>query len=268
MLITNNRNVAQLAVDSGVGRIFLDIEINGKKERQGHLDTVISGHCLNDLQELRKVTGEFEILVRINPLFVGTGDEVEAAIRLGADIIMLPMFHTEEEVRAVSEMIDGRIKLIPLVETKSAIKNIDMIARVAGVNEIHIGLNDLHLDMGLSFMFELFTNGVIEDAAVKLNQVGMPFGIGGIAKLGEGKLPADMILSEHIRLGSKSAILSRAFHNGSKTLEEFQKRANLKEEVSKIYNKVAYLQNESEHKLLATREEMKLAISKIVGNSL
>ncbi|MCG9650462.1 aldolase/citrate lyase family protein [Vibrio brasiliensis] len=265
MLITNNQEVAQFAVDSGVNRIFLDTEINGKRERQGHLDTVISEHSLSDLKMLRKVTGHFDILVRINPLYQGTKEEVETAIQLGADIIMFPMFHTAEEVKAISRMIDGRVKLIPLVETKSAIDNIEDIAKVEGVSEVHIGLNDLHLDMGLSFMFELLVNGVIEKAAEKLNNAGMPFGIGGIAKLGEGKLPADMILSEHVRLGSKSAILSRAFHNNSKTLEEFQQQANLKSEVSKIYDEVKRLQKESLETLLGTREEMKQVIHQIAG---
>lgn len=39
----------------------------------------------------------------------------------------------------------------------------------------------------------------------------IPFGFGGIARIGEGDLPSDYILGEHVRLGSTSVILSRTF---------------------------------------------------------
>ena len=43
----------------------------------------------------------------------------------------------------------------------------------------------------------------------------MPFGIGGIARVGEGMLPAELLLAEHVRLGSAAVILSRTFHHPS-----------------------------------------------------
>ncbi|NOH70304.1 aldolase [Vibrio pectenicida] len=234
MFITNNKDIAQHAVNCGVDRIFLDTESLGKKERQGHLDTVMSDHKLLDMDALKEVEGNFELLVRINPLHHGTADEVKEVISRGADIIMLPMFYSESEVETVSQMIDGRAQFIPLVETKSAIDSIDSVSQVEGVTEVHIGLNDLHLDMKLDFMFELFTNGIVERAASVLRKNGKPFGIGGIAKLGEGSLPADIILSEHIRIGSSGAILSRAFHSRSKSIEELKNRVDLKIEVARL----------------------------------
>ena len=42
MLITNKPELASYAEECGVGRIFIDLEINGKQERQGHLDTLIA----------------------------------------------------------------------------------------------------------------------------------------------------------------------------------------------------------------------------------
>ena len=47
----------------------------------------------------------------------------------------------------------------------------------------------------------------------KFKANGIPFGIGGIARLGKGILPAEYILAEHIRLGSGAVILSRSFCN-------------------------------------------------------
>ncbi|WP_276208195.1 aldolase/citrate lyase family protein [Vibrio neptunius] len=240
MLITNDKSMAQYAIDCGVDRIFIDTEINGKVSRQGHLDTLISDHTLADVKKVREVRGNFEILVRINPLHEGTIREVETAIEYGADIIMLPMFHSSHEVQSVSDMIKGRVKFIPLVETQSAIEDIKDIAEIKGVNELHIGLNDLHLDMKLTFMFELLVNGVVEEAAKIIRSKNIPFGIGGIAKLGEGLLPAELILSEHVRLGSSCAILSRSFHNNASSLEEL-KQSNLPAEIEKIKGRVSEL---------------------------
>lgn len=80
-----------------------------------------------------------------------------------------------------------------------------------GIDEIHIGLNDLHLSMGLSFMFELFSNGIIDEIVKKIKQKNIPFGIGGISRIGDGDIPAEKIIAEHYRLGSQAAILSRGF---------------------------------------------------------
>jgi hypothetical protein len=45
----------------------------------------------------------------------------------------------------------------------------------------------------------------------KFKCAGIPYGFGGIAKIGEGLLPAERVITEHYRLGSTRAILSRSF---------------------------------------------------------
>ena len=42
---------------------------------------------------------------------------------------------------------------------------------------------------------------------------GLPYGFGGIARLGYGMLPAEKVIVEHYRLGSTRAIVSRSFCN-------------------------------------------------------
>ncbi len=68
MLITNNPEVAKYAEDCGVGRIFLDLEVNGKQERQGHLDTLISQHKMQDISEVKAKITRSKLLVRLNPM--------------------------------------------------------------------------------------------------------------------------------------------------------------------------------------------------------
>jgi hypothetical protein len=128
---------------------------------------------------------------------------------------MLPYFSTTKEVEDFVRIVDGRTYICLLVETPSAVKNIDEILAVDGIDMIHIGLNDLHLGYGLDFMFELLTNGVVEMLCNKFQQKGITYGFGGIAQIGQGMLPAEYIIAEHYRLGSNMAILSRSFCNWS-----------------------------------------------------
>ena len=47
----------------------------------------------------------------------------------------------------------------------------------------------------------------------KIKKKGIPYGFGGIGRIGTGELPAEYIIKEHYRLGSTCAILSRSFCN-------------------------------------------------------
>ena len=79
-------------------------------------------------------------------------------------------------------------------------------------DRIHFGLNDLSIDLGLQFLFQVLEQNILERPCDICKDYGIEYGIGGIGKIGEGRLPADLILKEYIRLGSKWVILSRAFH--------------------------------------------------------
>lgn len=236
MLITNNIEIAAYASRCGVTRLFVDLEINGKYERQGHLDTVISHHKMADVGAINEVKGGAELLVRLNPYHIDSGQEINSAIDNGADIIMLPMFRKIEEVYRFSELISGRAKFIPLIETIDAANIVSDIAKVEGVSEVYFGLNDLHREMDCKFMFEPLQNGCIEALAKIVTDASKPFGFGGIARVGEGILPAELILSEHARLGSSNVILSRTFHRNSSNLDDLKMVMNLQFEVEKIFN--------------------------------
>lgn len=211
MFITNNPMVAKTAQDCGVKRVWIDLETIGKEERQKGMNTVKSQHSLSDISALREVLDKSELLVRTNPVNPNLKAEVDEAIERGADVLMLPIFKTIEEVKIFLEYVGGRTKTTLLFETKESYKLLDALLEMGGFDEAHIGLNDMHLSYGLTFMFELLSNGLVEDMCKKFKAAGIPFGFGGIAKLGEGLLPAECIIAEHYRLGSTRAILSRSF---------------------------------------------------------
>lgn len=218
MLITNSPRVARCAADSGVDRIFVDLEILGKVKRQGHLSTVISRHTVEDVRQVRRAVNDRELMVRVNPLNPNSRREVELVLDAGADLLMLPMFNDSDTVASFSELVAGRAGIIPLVETAEAARQVEAVSQVAGVSEVFIGLNDLHLSLGRSFMFELLAEGTVERLCRAIAGSGKPYGFGGIARIGEGLLPARLILGEHLRLGSQSVILSRTFfHDASRS---------------------------------------------------
>ena len=219
MYITNRPEVALIAEENGVDRIFVDMEYIGKAERQGNLDTVQNHHTIQDIAVLRQVLTRSELLVRVNPIheksdaYCSSEEEIEAAIRAGADILMLPFFKTVAEVKRFLRIVDGRTRTMLLLETPEAVEALDEILAIPGIDEIHIGINDLSIGYGKRFMFELLTDGTVERLCRKMQLAGMFYGFGGIASLGRGLVPAEMIIREHYRLGSRMAILSRSFCN-------------------------------------------------------
>lgn len=234
MLITADPAVAAFAAAHGVDRIFVDLELLGKAERQGHLDTVISRHTLSDLAKVRAAIPGHPLLVRINPFHAGTFREVEEVLELGVDWIMLPMFRTAEEVRAVSQAVRGRARVIPLLETPQAMARLPEVLTHGGLDELYIGLNDLHLGMGLDFLFEPLAGGLVDHMVRQLHAAGIPFGFGGVGRLDGAPLPGAQVLAEHCRLGSRSVILSRSFHKGSRTLQDFEDTADLATEIARF----------------------------------
>lgn len=240
MLITNNPAIGERAVASGVDRLFVDMETRGKFERQGTLDTHMASHTPADVQRLRNTLPEAEILARINPLYDGTGEEISAVVEAGADFVMLPMFTDAQEVGSFLELLRGRAGATLLLETPQALARIDeVLAYRHDIEEIHVGLNDLHLGLGLDFMFEVLSGGLVDYLAAKITAAGIRFGFGGIARLGEGVIPAELVIGEHVRLQSELVILSRSFHGRSRTIEELDSRIDMGAEVRKIRECVA-----------------------------
>lgn len=240
MYITNNPKVADIAQSAGVDRIWVDMEWIGKEERQAGMNTVKSHHTIDDIVNLRSIVTSSTLMARINPIHSDTNEycdsreEIENTIEAGAEVIMLPMFKTVKEVDKFIEYVSGRAKTQLLVETKEAHQNIDNILEVPGIDEIHIGLNDLHLAYGQKFMFEPLCDGKVEEMANKFNEKGIKFGFGGIARLGKGILPAENVIAEHYRLGSTAAILSRSFCDANNIDDVESIRQLYKEEVMKI----------------------------------
>ena len=212
MYITNDPAVAKIAVDAGVDRIFIDMELLGKAERQGGMDTVQSHHVPEDIGRVRTAIGRSaEIIARVNPLNPNSKAEIDISVAMGADVIMLPMWRTAEELREFIALVDGRAKTMPLLETDAAVDHLTEALELSGIDEMHIGLNDLHLCYRKKFLFQLLADGTVDALCECIKKAGLPYGFGGVGRPGTGTLPAEHIIGEHYRLGSQFVILSRSF---------------------------------------------------------
>ena len=138
--------------------------------------------------------------------------EVDAVLAQGADLIMLPMFTDAAEVQAFSATVSGRVPIVLLLETAGALQSLDEWLGTPGIEEVFVGLNDLHLSLGCRFMFEPLLMGHVDRVAAAAQSQGLRFGFGGIARMDEGLLPGRDVLAEHLRLGSRAVILSRTFN--------------------------------------------------------
>lgn len=263
MILCDDPKSAIDAQNAGIDRIFYDLEYIGKAERQHGRNTVKSNNSIDDIPAIRKVVTASELLVRTNPIHAYSQAEVDKAVAYGADVLMLPMVMDHHDVEQYVAMVGGRAKVCIMIETAAAMARLDKILAVRGVDEIFVGLNDLHITMGLTFMFELLSGGLVEYIAEKCNKAGVPFGFGGIARIGEGDLPSDYILGEHVRLGSQSVILSRTF-KGVVGVDANAHAINLKEEVDKVRAKMAQISQWNSDDYKENIEKINLAVDKVL----
>lgn len=265
MYITNRPEVALVAQKNGVDRIWVDLETRGKEERQKNCDSVKSQHSVADIRIIKPLLTNSEMLVRVNPWYEGSPAEIDSVIDAGADIIMLPYWKTPEEVSNFVKAVNGRCKTTLLLETKEALECVDEVLAQGGFDEIHIGLNDLHLSYGMTFMFELLSDGTVEKLCDKFKAAKVPYGFGGIAKLGSGMLPAEKVIMEHYRLGSTRAILSRSFCDCAKIADIAEIEQTFSENLKTLRTFEASLANKTPEDFSRNKAEVATAVADVVS---
>ena len=110
MMITASPEVAAFIEQNGVARIFMDQEVLGKAERQGHLDTHKAAHSLEEIAAVAGVLKRAELMVRLNPLNLHSHEEIQTALDHGAERLMLPMFTSRADVELFLTLVDDRVQ--------------------------------------------------------------------------------------------------------------------------------------------------------------
>jgi hypothetical protein len=258
-LITSNFNLVYLAQQAGIERIMVDLERLGKAERQAGQNLFLSDHHEEDVQILRQILVKSALMVRINPLNQGSQAEIDRVIAYGADIIMLPMFETASQAYQFVEQVRGRTRTSLLLENKVSLSNIDAIVQVPGIDEIHVGLNDLRLSLGLRCIFEVLSLGILDTISEKIHQAGIRFGFGGVTSPQVANLPISpaYIIAEQVRLGSKMAFLGRSFRQ---PFEHNPDITRIKEAVAAIHDCICYWQKTSHERHIQNQADLRQAI--------
>lgn len=212
-LWTDDPELARHADAAGVVRIGVDLERLGKAERQQKLNTWISLHREDQIPAIGRALSRAKLFVRTNPVNPDSGREVERLLELGTEVLMLPMFTSPAEVESFVESVDGRASTVLLLEHAAAVECLDEIVGVPGIDEVHIGLTDLSLSLGLGNRFAVLGSNLMARICDRIHAAGIPLGIGGIGRAHDTRfaVPSDLIYAQHARLGSSAALLSQIY---------------------------------------------------------
>jgi 2-keto-3-deoxy-L-rhamnonate aldolase RhmA len=260
---TNDPQVACYADWAGIDRVGVDLETVGKAARQSGLATWISPHREQDIPGIRRALSGAQLFVRTNPLHPGSADEIERVLALGAQVLMQPYFKSAGEVAEYLAIVDRRAAVVPLLETQEAVESLPAILELDGIDEIHIGLNDLSLSLKLSNRFELLVSDVVAKVAAGVHEKGLRLGIGGIGKAMDEDLPipSDLIYAQYARLGATSALVARSFlERGAAS-----SKAAFRDEVRQARARLAYWFCRGADELALAQDRLRAALAKCGG---
>jgi hypothetical protein len=202
---------APRVVSAGGAAVVVDWERRRKERRQAGADTEINGDTPDDLASVRAATTG-RVVCRVNGWDRWTPAEIDVAVALGADEVLLPMVRRAREVDAALERVAGRCDLGILVETTDAVRHVhDLVRRP--LSRVYVGLNDLMIDRGGTSLFAPLVDGTVEHVREVVGWAGIPFGVAGLTVPEGGRpVPCRLLISELARIGADFTFLRRSFH--------------------------------------------------------
>lgn len=207
LLFSAERKFVLEAVEAGVDGIIVDWEAAGKERRQAGADTEINRDTLDDLKRVRSWV-DIPVLCRINTPGPTTQEELEKAIRAGADEVLVPMARSPQEIERVVDAADGRCGIGALIETVEAVERAEEFARLP-LSRLYIGLNDLAIDRQCANIFTSLLDRTVEQVSSK---IAGRFGFGGLTAPDRGDpIPCRLLIGEMARLGSSFSFLRRSY---------------------------------------------------------
>ncbi|PZO76081.1 MAG: hypothetical protein DI629_16370 [Mesorhizobium amorphae] len=202
-------------MDAGIARVLVDLEKLDKAQRQAGKQLHLSALDWDDVAAVRAVLPAGALMVRLDPLHENTRGQIDKAIDLGADRLMLPYFSSSDSVFRFCDLVAGRVPVVPLVERVAAVHDAPRLMESRAVAEFHVGMNDLAIDCGAASHLDLWTAPLIVDLAEEARRQRHAFGIGGVTDPRCSGLPIDpgWIIAQQARLGSSASLLGRHFRS-------------------------------------------------------
>jgi hypothetical protein len=209
-VFSTDASFARRAVVAGAAGVIVDWERRGKRERQAGADTQVNADTPADLARVRAATAG-RVVCRVNGWGPWSGAEIDRAVALGADEILLPMVRRPGEVDAALAAVGGRCGLGILVETTEAVRRVDELVR-RPLARLYVGLNDLMIDRGGRALFAALVDGTV-DRVREATPAGTPFGVAGLTLPERGHpVPCRLLAAELARLDASFTFLRRSFH--------------------------------------------------------
>ena len=242
---------------AGIHGIIVDWENRGKHERQTGFDTQINLQTIEDLRRARLATpANHRLFCRINGWHANSPREIDEAIDNGADELFLPMVRTPREVEWTLRLIDDRVPLGILIETRDAVECARELANLP-LSRIYVGLNDLSIDYGNDSLFEALHDGTVDTIRERI-PASMPFGIAGMTMPELGRpVPARLLACEIARLGATFTFLRRSF------LRDIKGR-DPKQEVPRMLAAIEAARNRDAEQIVTDCEEFAVAVQSTV----
>ncbi|MGH9225370.1 MAG: aldolase/citrate lyase family protein [Acidimicrobiales bacterium] len=211
-VFSNSEMFVRRVTQAGVTGVVVDWERRGKRRRQAGADTQINRDTPADLAAVRSAAPTAQILCRVNQWSRWTASEIELAISLGADEVLLPMVRRPDEVDAALTAVAGRCGLGILVETTDAVRRVAELVEWP-LSRVYVGLNDLMIDRGGGCLFGALVDGTVEHVARATAAANLPFGVAGLTvPEGGHPVPCRLIMGALASLGASFTFLRRSFH--------------------------------------------------------
>lgn len=212
LLFTTDVSLASRATSAGAAGIVIDWERRGKEERQAGFDTLVSADSPEDLDRMRRSVSA-PVICRLDELGPWSAEQVELAVELGADELLLPMIRSPVEVEGVLNLVDGRCGVGFMLETVDALACADELGRLP-VSHVYVGLNDLAIERGSQSLFTALVDGTVESVRESFSNV--PFGFAGPGvpdseATANFPIPPALLLGELARLRADFTTLRRSF---------------------------------------------------------
>jgi hypothetical protein len=156
-----------------------------------------------------RAASPWPVICRINEVGRGTSREIERAIELGADEVLVPMVRSEAEVDRVQQLAAGRVGVGVMIETREAVARSASFARL-GLSRAFVGLLDLAVERGTPSVFTALADGTVERVVADLGPTA--YGFGGLTDPTRGHpVPARLLMGEIVRAGCSFAMMRNAF---------------------------------------------------------
>ena len=212
LLFTTDVSMARRAISAGAAGIVIDWERSGKEKRQVGFDTLVSQDSPEDLERMRRAVSA-PVICRLDPLGTWSAEQIELAVELGADELLLPMIRTPAEVERALDLADDRCGVGFMLETLDAFACADELAGLP-VSRVYVGLNDLAIERDSQSLFTALADGTVE--SVRESFASIPFGLAGPgvpdSEATAGlPVPPALLLGELARLRADFTTLRRSF---------------------------------------------------------